>query len=303
MSEHPRHIAIVALRRSGTTTVWRLLRQDRRYRCYDEPFSRLLGDLPAEGRKQVRAEFIELFNRNPEEFRAAYAPILRSQETTRAMTSAQKSYLRFLAAEMPIVFDETRCMGKIAELKDVLPEAVLVHLYRHPAAFATSHLQPTDGHKFRGLRALLNRRPFFDRASGYNGWGMEELSRTEHVETTRALLAEVGVALPPRTTRIPAAQRLLALWLGAYRLAEGEGPRHFGTRFVSLAFESLCADPSAGLAAIYAPAGVPPCSIDVSGVRPAAPGFAVDDPRWRSLAAEAGFDAGELARFFPKVQA
>lgn len=302
MSE-PHHIAIVALRRSGTTTLWRLFRQDRRYRCYDEPFSRLLGDLPAEGTKQVRTEFIELFNRDPAKFRAAYAPILRSQETTREMTPAQKSYLRFLAADMPIVFDETRCMGKIAELRDVLSEAVLVHLHRHPAAFATSHLLPTDGHKFWGLRALVNRRTFFDRSYGYNGWGMEELSRTDHVETTRALLAEVDVALPPRTKRVPAAQRLLTLWLGAYRLAEREGPRHFGARFVSLGFESLCADPAASLAAIYARACVPPCSIDVSGVRPAAPGFAVNDPRWRALAAEAGFDAGELARFFPKAPA
>jgi len=301
--ETPRHIAVVALRRSGTTTLWRLLRQDRRYRCYDEPFSPLLEDLPAEGKKQVRAEFISLFNRGPAEFRAAYAPIRRHEETTRTLTAAQKSYLRFLAAETPIAFDETRCMGKIAELHDVLPEAVLVHLYRHPAAFATSHLLPSEGHPFWGLRALFNRRTLFDRSFGYNGWGMEDLSRTDCVETTRALLAEVGVPLPPRSERVPAAQRLLALWLGAFRLAEREGPRHFGPRFLSLAFEDLCAEPAARLAEIHALAGIAPSGVDVSGIRPASPGLAGSDPRWRALAVEAGFDPAELARFFPQEPA
>src|SRR5262245_38182699 len=101
------HIAIVALRRSGTTTLWRLLRQDKRYRCYDEPFSRLLVNLPAENKKRVWAEFIELFNRDPARFRATYAPIPRPEEVTRGLTDRQRAYLEFLTREGPTVFDET----------------------------------------------------------------------------------------------------------------------------------------------------------------------------------------------------
>jgi hypothetical protein len=222
---------------------------------------------------------------------------------TRGLTDRQRAYLEFLTSEGPTVFDETRCMGKIPALREVLGDAVLVHLHRHPAAFVSSNLLPSDRLDVLGLRRRYNRRTLFSRSGGFNGWGMEELSRTDHVEPARALLAEVAVDLPPRDERVPAAQRLLAMWLGAYRLAEREGRAAFGARFVSTSFEDLCDNPAAELAAIYAAAGAGAREFDTSELRPAAPGHALGDPRWREFAARVGFDDAELARFFPAAGA
>lgn len=299
MASRPRHIGIVALRRSGTTTLWRTLRQDTRFRCYDEPFSPLLRRLPADHRKRVWAEYIELFEADPELFRTKYAPIPRAEEMTRGMSLEQKAYLGFLTSAGPTVFDVTRCTGKIPELKQVVPDAVLVHLYRHPAAFVSSHLLPSDRRELLGVRRLVNRLTFFTRSSRFDGWGFEQLSRTGPVQATRQLLAEVGVDLPPATEAVPAAQRLLSVWLGAFRLAEREGPALFGERFVSLPFEGLCSKPQSHLEDIYALADVDPAPLDLSGIRPATPGYRVGDPTWRALAERAGFDEDELNRFFP----
>ncbi len=299
MTTDPRHIIIVAMRRSGTTTLWRLLRQDPTYTCYDEPFGRLLADLPAEHTKRVRAEFIARFNQDPELFRAKFAPILRGGETTRGLTQEQADYLSWLISKGPSVADVTRCMGKIPDLHKIAPEAVMVHLYRHPAAFVTSHLLPSDRKDFMGLRRAWNERTFFTRTKGFNGWGMEELTLTSHAATTQALLSEVDVALPPATQSVPAIQRLLAIWLGAFRLAQKEGAALYADRFVEISFEALCSDPAAQLDAIYTPTGYTRPDINLSDLHPAAPGFAVTDARWQGLAQAAGFSKSELARFFP----
>lgn len=299
MASRPRHIGIVALRRSGTTTLWRAFRQDTRFRCYDEPFNPLLRRLPADHRKHVWGEFIELFEADPKLFKAKYAPIPRAEEMARGMSLEQKTYLSFLTSAGPTVFDVTRCTGKIPELKQVVPDAVLVHLYRHPAAFVSSHLLPSDRLDLLGVRRLINRLTFFTRSSRFDGWGFEQLLRTGPVQTTQQLLAEVGVDLPPANERVPASQRLLSVWLGAYRLAEREGPLHFGERFISLPFESFCSNPQSHLERIYTVAEVAPVSVDLSGIRPATLGYRVGDPTWRALAERAGFDEDELNRFFP----
>lgn len=300
MTTTPRHIAVVALRRSGTTALWKLLRQDDRFACYDEPFSHLLGDLPAGNVKQTRDEFIAKFERDPAKFRALYAPITRREEVTRGLTGEQTEYLRYLLADGPTIFDVTRCMGKIPALHGIIPEAVLVHLFRHPVAFASSHLLPSDRLDVRGLRKRWNRATALDRATRFNGWGMEELLRCEWLDRTNELLGEVGVQLPPKSDKVPAAQRLLAGWLGGFRLAEREGRALYGDRFLSLSFEDVCRDPATTVATIQKLADAPERPLDTSGIRSSSGGIRPDDKRWLELAREAGFTGEECARFFPE---
>jgi hypothetical protein len=291
-----RHIVILALRRSGTTALWRLFRQNAAYSCFDEPFSRLLVKLPRENVKGVRREFIELFNRDPAQFRGIYAPILRGEETAPGMTDSQAAYLRFLLCGGPTVIDVTRCHPKIAELHREMPGAVFVHQYRRPAAFASSHLLPSERADFLGVRSFWDRRVFFTRTRGFNRWGMEELLRKPHAETTRRLLGAEGVKLPPDGS--PAVALLLAHWLGCHRLAEREGPRLFGSRFVSLGFEEFCGNPKKFLNDIYRLAEAEPFETDFSDIRNPGSPFQPEDPRWRSLAAEVGFSREEIEKFF-----
>lgn len=294
----PRHIAVVALRRSGTTALWNLLRRDDRYTCFDEPFSHLFHDLPAENAKRTRAEFIGLYNRDPARFRELYAPITRGEEVTRGLTEKQVAYLKHLLEGGPTAFDVTRCMGKIPALHEVAPEGVLVHLYRHPVAFASSHLLPSDSFDPLGLRGRWKRKTALTRSGGFNGWGMEELLRTDWLDRTNELLAEVEVAIPAADKRVPAARRLLGMWLGAFRLAEREGRQLYGERFLSLPFEDFCAAPQDALTAIQELAESEPTKFDTSYLRPASSGLDVENPAWPAMARDAGFDADEMTRFF-----
>jgi hypothetical protein len=291
-----RHIVVLALRRSGTTTLWRILRQDPAYTCYDEPFSVRLRELPREHRKEVRREFIDLFRSDPVAFRRVYAPIPRGEETTVGLSPAQRAYLGFLLAQGPVVVDVTRCHGKMADVHAEAPEAVLVHLFRRPASFVTSHLVPSEGHDPFGLRRLWARRSFFGQGSRFNRWGMEELLRHPFHGVTRQLLRHVGVELPPPDAS--AVALLLAHWLGCFRLAERDGVSHFGERFVSLPFETFCRDPAAVLRQIRQLAGGGSYPFDCSTVRAPHGPFAPTDPRWRTTARDVGFSEAELARFF-----
>lgn len=303
MVASPKHIAVVALRRSGTTALWNLLRQDRRYTCYDEPFSRLLHDLPAENQKRTRAEFIALYNRDPQRFRDLYAPISRGEEVTREFSEGQVQYLQYLLDSGPVAFDVTRCMGKIRALHEAASDAVLVHLFRHPVAFASSHLQPSDSFDPFGLRKSWNHRTALQRKRRFNGWGMEELTRGIHFDATAALLSEAGVSLPKLASNVPAFHRLLAIWLGAFRLAESEGRECYGDQFMSLSFEELCSEPAVNISQIQDLAGIARLSIDSSWLKPASRGLRPDSEKWAEGARSVGFSADEMARFFPNEAA
>lgn len=294
-AEAGRHIVVVALRRSGTTALWRLLRQDPRHTCYDEPLSPLLARLPANNAKGTWDEFIALRARDPGLWAARFAPVPRAEELAPGLTAAQAAYLRFLAAAGPVVIDETRATGKLAGLRAVFGPAVCVHLYRHPVAFASSHMIASQNR--RPFRRQLHRAAFFRRWGYFDHWGMEQFWRPPLAADTRARLAREGV-IPPGP-RAPAIHKLLALWLASYRRLEREGPQLFGPRFLSLPFEAFCDAPVAHLDRLYGLAGRRPFAIDAGALHPARPGHRTEDPRWRAGARAVGFDAAELARFFP----
>ena len=294
MSE-PRHILIVALRRSGTTAFWRLFRQDLRFRCFDEPFNMLLRELPAEHRKQVRKEFIDLYNEDPAGFRSMYAPIAPREEVTTTLTDKQKRYFRFLLAGGPTVIDVTRCSAKIASLHEVEPEAVFIHLYRSPISFVSSHLIPSSQRDFLNVRKTIRGRTLFTRNRGYNWWRLEELL-SDHYDSTRTLLEASGIHVPPRGA--PAVELLTAYWLGCYRMAEAKGKELYGDRFISMAFESFCESPDIHLRHCYALAGVNPYDLNTSALRAPGRGYRRSDSAWRTVAEKVGFSAQELARFY-----
>lgn len=291
-----RHIVVLALRRSGTTALWRLLRQDPRHTCYDEPFSPLLRRLPANNAKRTWDEFIALRARDPKAWAARFAPVPRAEELCDPLTPQQADYLAFLAAGGPVVIDETRATGKLKGIAGVLDHPVVIHLYRHPVAFASSHMIASQNRKF--LRRQLHRLGFFHRWFYFDAWGMEAHWRAPLRARTEGWLVAEGVA-PPPAPRAPAIHKLLAVWLASYRQLERDGPRHAGGRFLSLSFEALCGAPAPVLREIYRLAGRAAHPVDCTALHLAPPGYRPDDPRWREAARAVGFSQSELARFFP----
>jgi hypothetical protein len=289
-----RDIVVLALRRSGTTALWRLLRQDPRHVCYDEPFSPLLRRLPANNAKRTWNEFIALRAHDPASWAARFAPVDRAGEFCEAMTPAQADYLAFLSKRGPVVIYETRAFGKLEGICAVLDRPVVIHLHRHPVAFASSHMIASQNPGF--MRGHLHRLGFFRRWFRYDSWGMEAHWRPPLRARTEAWLRAEAVV--PPAPRAPAIHKLLAIWLASYRQLERDGRHHAGERFLSLSFEAFCRSPAPWLEAIYRLAGRVPHGVDCSALHPASPGYRPGDPRWQAAARAVGFTPDELARFF-----
>ncbi|PYG25488.1 sulfotransferase [Pelagimonas varians] len=292
----PRNLIILALRRSGTTALWRTLRQDPGQTCYDEPFSMLLRDLSANNHKHTWDEFLALRDRDPAAWAACFAPIPRPEEVTPGLTPDQAAYLRYLCADGPVALDETRMTAKLPAIAQVQPDAVVLHLYRHPAAFVSSHMIASQNKA--PLRQKLHQIGFFLRPSYFDSWGMEQLYRDPILPKTKALMQTAGVIAPRATA--PAIHKLMAMWLASRRTLERDGSALYGERFISLSFEDFCARPQAHLDRIYALADRPPLTFDTSKLHSADPGFRPGDPRWRRAAQAVGFSEAELALFFPQ---
>jgi hypothetical protein len=283
-------IFILGLRRSGTTIFWETFRQDRRLRCYNEPWNPVLRELPAEIPNGSRREFIERFREDPAAFWRHFAPIGRIEELQSDFSDRQLRYLRWLIDPFESAcIDETRCHFRVGALHAAVPDATVVHLFRAPAAFATSHLVPTasGGSRANLLAQRWGRVGFFTRASRFNHWGIEELIGDQPESLFGLRLREIGLD-PAAVYALPAAGRLLALWRLGFETVEREAPRLFGARFVSVAFEAFCRDPRGVVERVYAAAGSKPPELDLRRIQPAKPAHRADDPRWRRLFAQVG---------------
>lgn len=294
----PRHILILALRRSGTTALWRTLRQDRNQTCYDEPFSQLLQGLSGNNHKNTWDEFLALRARDTVAWDARFAHVPRAEEVTPTLSAAQADYLRYICSGGPVAIDETRICAKLPTIAPVLPKAVVVHLYRHPVAFVSSHMIASQNRQ--PMRQKLHRLGFFRRPIYFDSWGMEQLWRPPILADTLALIRDANVRAPGRWA--PAVHKLMANWLAVWRVLERDGSALYGDRFVSLSFEAFSADPQGHLARLYALANRAPFAFDVSRLHVAQPGHCPRDPRWRRAAEAVGFTAAELAIFFPNEE-
>jgi hypothetical protein len=123
---------------------------------------------------------------------------------------------------------------------------------------------------------------FFTRSGRYNRWGLEELIGRHPDSLFGLRLREVGLD-PVAVYALPAVGRLLALWRVAHEAVEREGPRLFGDRFVSVAFEEFCREPQRTVGRIYAAAGSQAPALELSRIRPAKGAYRPRDPRWRPL--------------------
>jgi hypothetical protein len=290
MSKPSTVIFVVGLRRSGTTIFWETLRQDERFRCYDEPFNPKLALLPQPHPKQTWDEFIDLYNGDPQQFKAHFSPIRPEDEPSEQLDATQCDYLRWLIETAPrTLFDFTRCHFKLRELRDVAPDGVLVHLYRDPRAVASSHLLPSGQGSFRRQIADAYRKvSFFRRRGHYNGWQFQQI--IEHAADEPLAHHFRAARLDPvDILTLPAAGKLMAYWKACFDYVERWGPSCFGERFVSMSFERFSRSPCQELHRVYQAATLPPpATLDISRIKPAKPGYRSSDPRWQILSSRIG---------------
>jgi hypothetical protein len=280
-------LIIVGLRRSGTTIFWETFRQDRRLRCYDEPFNPLLLALTGSQLGMIKhpEEFQELLRAEPVAFWERFAPIDPSSELHGQLSDRQVAYLRHLAETGEhVILDTTRCLFKLQALKQQAAQAVLVHLYRPPAANATSHMLPTSANRARTkVRRFLNTRDFWTRNDRYDYWMFERLVGDSPHSLFAHRLREIGLDAQ-RVYSLPAVGKLLAFWRVHYERAERDGKRLFGERFISQNFDEFTRDPAASMQRIYDAMELKMPPLDFSRIRPAKAPFDADSPKWSEYA-------------------
>lgn len=302
------NVIIIGLRRSGTTAFWGMWRQDVRVACYNEPFNAQLsrvGEPEWEGARFTGREFAELYRRDPARFWHHYAPIPRHGELQDDLSDQQARWLGWLQSSADhTCIDVTRCHYKLASLRELDPEAIVVHLYRPPANWVTSVVQPSTTHfrrkssaRIRWLRtAQANvqsyrfRQAFWTARNQHRFKGFEELIGRHSGTSFGIRLAEAGMD-PAAVYAMPDVGRLLAFWKLHYEHVEREGPRLFGDRFVSVNFNDFCRAPLPILSDVYRRAGLGAPAFDVSGIHPPPSPFAATDPRWSAYAERLGLPA------------
>jgi len=280
-------LIIVGLRRSGTTIFWESLRQDGRLRCYDEPFNPLLQSLTGEMLEIIKhpEEFQDLLRNDPLDFWERFAPIDPSSELHERVSDRQRDYLNYLAATGDdVILDTTRCLFKVEKLKELAPDAVLVHLYRPAAANATSHMLPTSAHSARTkLRRFINTRDFWTRPDRFDYWMFERLVGNSPRSLFAQRLKEID--LDPETVyALPAVGKLLAFWRVNYDRAERDGRQFFGERFISQNFDQFTQDPRGSIQRIYDAMGLEMPDFDFGRIRPAKAPYEADSPKWEEYA-------------------
>lgn len=291
------NLVIVGLRRSGTTAFWGLFREDERFACYNEPFNQQLrhaGSPGWQGGRHTEREFDTLQRRDPAAFWHHYAPVARHDELKDGLSDQQAHWLAWLQATAEhTCVDVTRCHFKLASLRDVDPDAVVVHLYRPPANWVTSVVQPSTAHIKRldtaakrlwhttrlRVQAARFRQTFWQTRDGHRFKGFDELIGTHEGTYFGVRLAEAGMD-PAEVYAMPDVGRLLAFWKLHYERVERDGPSLFGERFLSVNFNDACHNPRAVRDRVYDRLGMTPPAAPPRGIHPPPPPFASRDPRW-----------------------
>lgn len=287
-----KNIFILGLRRSGTTVFWESIRKCTHYTCFDEPFNPLLFDLPLENPKQTRAEFIDLYLREPEMFRSRFSPINFHEEAARSLTHAQYDYLSYiLESSGPVAVDFTRCNFKVETLHALDPNAILIYLYRDVSGFVSSNLltsrpKPVDLTAklkcYLGLTKLkrfLLQKNFWSVANSYNSYGYNIVFESH--EFLRRV-SELGMTewLPSLTTAV---EKLSFIWAVNYQWVESAGNAYYKDRFLMLRFENFALEPKSSLKRILRLAGAEFNLSEMPKLHIPNCGYMHSDPRWAEL--------------------
>ncbi len=270
--------------------MWRAFRKDKRLTCYDEPFQNHLINLPELNSKRTTHEFLDLLRRDTSGFWNMYAPIGENEEVVESMSDTQKRYIGFLMkSSKHVVCDLTRCCFKLRELKDVVKEAYVIHLYRSPQAFASSQMvrNRTEVGGVLGLmmkvKKQIDKLRFWSMKTGYSGWGYESIIGNSKHSVFAAYLKEKGIFLEG-LNGLPGYGKLMYFWKVCYEKVERDGKLYFGDRFLSLPFETFCSSPNSCMTKIYEKLGLNPAGVDYKYVNKSNSGFHPKNRRWKLMA-------------------
>jgi sulfotransferase family protein len=304
-------VLIVGLRRSGTTAIWRAFHSDNRMKCFNEPFNPQIMNLSNENflYGEFYQEYADCIRKNGAKFWASYAPIENIYELRTGLSEQQKDYLSYLAeGNQYVVFEMTRAHYKLADLRNLFPNAILIHLYRPAASFVSSVMLPNYSRtkmsnewdlvqRYRFLRSklakTLRKITFWSSKHSRNMWGFDSLIGSSVTDAFSSFLNRHQID-GDEFYRLPAVARLLGYWKVSFEEADTNGRRLFGDRFISLNFNDFCNDPEGVLKNIYATAGITYPNMDIEWIQKPHNAYQSSHKKWREYADILGLDRALL---------
>lgn len=258
--------------RSGTTTLFRTLRQDPHRRCFYEPLHPNLLDhvneastgTPSHSKSPLYAEFVPL----SEQLEAHYNSSLATRHAVldRNDTAPElKAYLQLLAHSSPrVLLQLNRAFWMTPWLRRQFPESAFVHLVRDPRSVVWSQLTTASGTRVRMKLPLLNRR-YFNFSSGNlsNVFSHRAYHGAYHVKEYLKVGRRALAQGPEDSVTKWACEQLrevqdtppfiqaLALWGAQVRVCHHQAQAAFGDQYVLLRYEDLCTHPHRALERIY----------------------------------------------------
>ena len=246
-------IFLCGLYRSGTTVTWRTIAQDKRLQSFDEPFNEFLAKLPASHPAKFGEEYLQRFQENEAEFKSKFCPILPQRDLKRNLSPAEKEYLSWLVKPHPAVnIDFTRCTFKLTDLRQLFPDALIIHLRRLPQAFASSHIKPSF--KAPGIKGVAGRwyreKTFFSRKSRYNFYNYEKIIEEYEPEQFAYLLPQLKDYQGQKLQNLPAYVKMLLLHRHNQNMVDEFSKVH-PKNFLEWQFEEFASHPKKHLKQIY----------------------------------------------------
>ena len=245
-----KHIFILGLKRSGTTIFWKTLRQDPRFICYDEPFRPEIRAHLETGKNHKKKVFNEYLAR-PELINEYWSYMQPYEQILPRLLGHRAQYVRALLESAPnVCIDFVRCHAKLTHLREIAPDALIIHLVRDPRAFVTSHLKPYG----KWIAPQLPQQ-FFSYNGWFDFWRYQTLSE------------DLGV-------QGYAHEKLLQLWKFFTQTAEAQKPD------MTIQFEEFAVYPDSFVKKVYEWLDIDYTGPDYSQIHAPHKPFKVDGPAW-----------------------
>lgn len=288
-------VFIQGLRRSGTTFLYDTFLEDKRFKCFYEPFAagiRALGggsgmhghdlfNTVTEKRKSFLDAYPQWRERCPDfndlNLLNYGAPRLPALEFEPDFPAYCYDYLKHLLDGSEIaVLKFTRMYNKIPALAQVAPDAKFIHILRDPRFVAMSYLfgrSQVNRRKFANLFGQVVKRKFFNKCSNYTAWSSYPFSEFIFSLADFSSISEredIG--------------RMLVLWRYVFEKTHAYGQAVFGERYRLLRQEDFVSEPRKVLEDLYEFIGMDasPEVLDWAeeNARPPKPLFAEGDRAW-----------------------
>lgn len=236
-------------------------------------------------RADTNRHYLPLFEQDPDIFRQKCAPIYPSEELSPNLSTKQRDYIKWLVGNHERVnIDFTRCNFKLRQLRELFPEALIIHLHRSPTAFVSSHITPS--YKEKGLRGLLARKyrkaSFFTRKSRYNFYNYEQVIEEFYPELFDDFFQKNEALQGKSLGKTPAYIKMLLLHrLNQQRIDDFKTA--YPDNFFEWQFEHFLSEPHKHLRELYTHFGKEVPVFDFSKLRKPNLGYKANSPAWNVI--------------------